>query len=991
MNRPDHSTADRRLARTFRVATPWVIVARAGAVGLALTALAAPLAMTESTAQADDTAKKPEKPPEPPTNDPKEILRRLAEEAAKAGVDTTKPNPPAAPAAAPVPTPTPAPAAKQPEKQPEKQPAFATPGKPADSAPAPIGGLKPTPGAIPGQPIRPGMPQPVGAPQPLPAASATTNIPNANPADAIQGNDFNFNFTEPVDLTLLVTYVRDALNLQIIFMDGGLAGQKIYLNSPVTVKRDQVLYFITMLLEQKEYTLIQDRTGIYMVLPKNQITGSKPMAAEFSTTRIIRTPNIKPSSLQTAVQGLINANRGGQTAGVQPIYMDELGLMIITESPRVLMLVEEFVLTLVSERADLRFFRFELQNISAASARDRVLELLGQQTQRFAGQPQQPGQPVQLAGPTSSITNLGERLTIDPASNAVLLRGRDDERKLLNDMLSVVDVPNSMITRWYPVGLKTSEAVASAGQAEQLGSVNSFESSESGGGRGGSGLRVNQQQQPGQILGAAASQSNVASGAGFTIYPEAGGFFYRGTESQHRRVAALVESMRGISADEVVTYEFYKLRHGKAVDVAEVVQNLLSNSAPSGNRGGLLGNDLGTRNRRTAQPPRGVNEPRAAANQGAPDNSVSALEGADVFVLADEPNNQVVVKAPAKLQPQFRRLIDRIDLRRPQVYIDAKIIAVNEGDDFRFAIEAQQIIGQFAFNTNFGLGSLTTSSGGTTPTTSGGFTSPKNVATGLPGFTAALIRSKDVPFIVTALARDTNGRIVASPQLLVDDNTEAEISSIEQQATSTTTQQQGNAQVSGFSGYEDAGPRLTVKPQISDGGYLRLEYTLELSSFTGSASGSLPPPRQKNEIRSESVTIPTDTTIVIGGLTLENVGKTVVKVPLLGDIPLVGQLFRDESETKRRTTLYAFITPKIMRDPSFADLRLLTKAPLALVSVPAEFPPPKPERIDILDTSKWEAQRKLEEVAEKNKQPAVVSPEQGVPVRRDPPQHSDPE
>lgn len=988
MNRLNRSFANRSLTRELRLTAPaWVVIARAGAVGLVLTAVAAPLTMTTSAAWADDKEKKQEKPPEPPTNDPKEILRRLAEEAAKSGIDPTKPNPPVAPPAAPAA----APAAKQPEKQPEKQPAAPAPKKADEkSAPAPIGGLKPTPGAVP-QPMRPGMPQPVGMPQPLPAASATTNVVNVNPADAIQGDTFNFNFTEPVDLTLLVTYVRDALNLQIIFMDGGLAGQKVYLNSPVTVKRDQVMYFITMLLEQKEYTLVQDRTGIFLVLPKNQITGSKPMATEFSTTRIIRTPNIKPSSLQTAIQGLINANRGGQTAGVQPIYMDELGLMIITESPRVLMLVDEFVSTLVSERADLRYFRFELQNISAASARDRVLELLGQQTQRFGGQIQQPGQPVPLAGPTGSITNLGERLTIDPASNAVLLRGREDERKLLNDMLAVVDVPNSMITRWYPVGLKTSEAVASAGSAEQLGSVNSFESSESGGGggRGGAGLRTNQPQQPGQLLGNAASQSNVASGAGFTIYPEAGGFFYRGTESQHRRVAALVESMRGISADEIVTYEFYKLRHGKAVEVAEVVQNLLSNSAPSGNRGGLLGNDLGTRNRRTAQPPRGVNEPRAAANQtNAPGSGVAALEGADVFVLADEPNNQVVVKAPAKLQPQFRRLIDRIDLRRPQVYIDAKIIAVNEGDDFRLAIEAQQIIGQFAFNTNFGLGSLTT---GTGADQTGGLTSRKSPLTNLGGITAALIRSKDVPFIITALARDTNSRIVASPQLLVDDNTEAEISSIEQQPTSTTTQQQGNAQVSGFAGFEDAGPRLTVTPQISDGGYLRLEYALELSSFTGSGSGGLPPPRQTNEIRSESVTIPTDTTIVIGGLTLENVGRTVVKVPLLGDIPLVGQLFRDESETKRRTTLYAFITPKIMRDPSFADLRLLTKAPLALVSVPAEFPPPKAERIDILDTSKWEAARKLDEEAEKNKQPEAISPEQGVPVRRDPPLHSDPE
>ena len=347
------------------------------------------------------------------------------------------------------------------------------------------------------------------------------------------------------------------------------------------------------------------------------------------------------------------------------------------------------------------------------------------------------------------------------------------------------------------------------------------------------------------------------------------------------------------------------------------------------------------------------------------------------------------MKAPAKLQGQFRQLIGKIDLRRSQVYIDCKIIVISESDSFRLAIEAQQIIGQFAFNTNFGLGSLTTSSTGTPPTTSGGITSRKNVATGLGGLTSALIRSKDVPLVINALASNIDSRIVATPQLLVDDNEEAEISSLDQQPTGTTTQPTNGQQISGFQDYQSAGPRLTVKPQISEGGYLRLEYDIELSAFQGAGSGNLPPPKIENKIKSK-VMVPTDATIVVGGLKFEQTGSTVLKVPLLGDIPLLGNLFKDQSKSGRTSTLYVFITPKIMRDPTFADLRLLTRAPLADSSLSAEYPAPRPEAIPIIDSTRYIQEQELRKERESHKEKEETSPAKGAPVRRETPKSDEP-
>ncbi|HMN40204.1 MAG TPA: secretin N-terminal domain-containing protein [Phycisphaerales bacterium] len=957
-------------------------LARLGACGLALTLTA--LLSLGAPARAQ------EKPPEDPkatgqkereAKALEEIMKKVRAEAEKAGVRTDGPL-----------------GSTQPQPGAPAQPApGAPPAKPAQPAIAPQNpsgsGRPPAKPAAPGivQPARPAQPAgntirpPAGAPGAAPPATPAGAAPTqtvAHQSGGVRGENMDIDFVEPVDYPVLVDWFRRNLGLQIVMADGGLNNQKFFLSSPITIKTKDAIPFLTMLLEQKEYTLVQD-FGVYYVRPKNSLEPN--FGGNLSTTRIIHTPNIKPSSLQTSVQALLTAGRGGQ-GGTQPVFLDDLGVIMMTDSPRITALIEEFVDRIVAERAALKFFRFDLVNISAASARDRVLELLGQQAQRISTGTGPGGVAVAAppGGAGQTITNLSDRMTIDPTSNALYLRGREDEQALLRDMLAVIDSPNAMVSKWYPVGNKTSQAVAAAGKAEQLGSVTEFDFSDStGGGRGALGGGVGR--------GGSAGQNDSGGGAGFVLYPEAGGFIFRGTEPQHDRVRALVESLKIISADEVQTIEFYKLHHGKSTDVADTIQNLLSNSAGAGNRGGgLLGRDLGGRNRTRTPQAAGAARANGAPADGAggPGGGLADLEGADVFVLADEPNNQILVKAPAKLQPQFRALISKIDLRRPQVYIDAKIVVVSQTDSVRLAIEAQQIIGQFAFNTNFGLGSLGTTTGGTS---SGTLFDRKSPLTNLAGITSALVRSKDVPFIINALANNIDTRIVATPQLLVDDNEEAEISSLDQQPTSSTSQTAGNSQITGFQSYESAGPKFKVKPQISEGGYMRLEYTIELSSFSGTAASGLPPPKSENKISSKAVTVPTDTTIIVGGLTFTQTGRTVIKVPLLGDIPLAGNLFKDQSKANRLSTLYVFITPKIMRDPTFGDLRLLTRGPLAESGLAAEYPAPMPEAIPVVDTMRYEQERKLREEIDKHRPPTPKSPEKGTPVRRETPKSDEPQ
>lgn len=747
-------------------------------------------------------------------------------------------------------------------------------------------------------------------------------------------------FSEPVELLQLVEFVREELDLQLLYTDSGLKGQSVVINTAVTLPQEQVLPFILTLLDQKDYTIVRDASGVHMLQPRTTVQSGSPAAGGvLSPTKVIRTPGLKPSALQGLIANLLSKS-GGQAA--TPVFLDDLGVIVMTDTPRNTRLVEEAVATVLSERGEQRFMRYEIHNIAASSARDRIFELLGSGVARGAvgAQGGQAGQQA-AAGLTGVLTNLPERLSIDPGSNAVFFRGREDEGQLLADLLALVDVPITLVSRFYPVGSQTAETVATEGSRQLLGEVTTFEGSDTG--FGGRTLGASRPPAAGQ---AGQGQQQGLSGSGFVIYPQAGGFIYRGTDAQHARVEALVRELGDLIDNDTPITMFYKLKHQKAEDVAETINSLLTGQTPTGGTNSPLLSGAGSNRRdpfnRQQNTPRAADQANASAEaaSAAGEGAVADLTSEDVFVLADEKNNQVLVKAPKRLQPQMKSLIAQLDLLRPQVYIEAKIVTVTVGDDFRFAAEVQQIIGQFALNTNFGLGTVSDS-----------LLTRKEPATNLAGITTALIRSKDVPFIINTIQRNNEARVVATPQLLVDDNEEAEVSSLDQQPTSTISiGTGGNQNVSGFNGYEPAGPKMRIKPQVSDAGSVKLEYEIEISSFTGDASGDgSPPPKREDKVRADSVTVPSDATIVVGGLVFESVTEADAGIPFLKNIPGIGLLFKDIRKTSRKTLLYVFVTPKVMRDTSFEDLRMLSKGPMAAAKVDAAIPDAEPLRMEVID------------------------------------------
>ena len=191
------------------------------------------------------------------------------------------------------------------------------------------------------------------------------------------------------------------------------------------------------------------------------------------------------------------------------------------------------------------------------------------------------------------------------------------------------------------------------------------------------------------------------------------------------------------------------------------------------------------------------------------------------------------------------------------------------------------------------------------------------------GFTGGIFNGQDfaIPFLLYMLEQTQKANILSMPSVLTNDNEQALIKNLDSQPTFTTSQGTNSDQTS-FDEFEDAGITLQISPSISAGNYLKLYVNVEVSSFD-EASTLSPPPKSTRTIETH-VTIPDGHTMIVGGVLTENMTEAASKVPFLGDLPLIGWLFRSTSETARKVNLYVFITPHIIGD-DFANLDEISK------------------------------------------------------------------
>lgn len=354
----------------------------------------------------------------------------------------------------------------------------------------------------------------------------------------------------------------------------------------------------------------------------------------------------------------------------------------------------------------------------------------------------------------------------------------------------------------------------------------------------------------------------------------------------------------------------YRLKHARADQLATVLQSIFGGGGATGSttpRSGAAG-----------QPLRGADA--VAGGATAPPN-----QQVQVSITADLQNNALLVVATPDVWDAMEVFISELDKRRPQVVIEAAIFEINDNDQFDLGVEitdagtpADKKTRGFA-NSNFGLGTLSDTDGD-------GIADIKIPDSTLSGLTAGLFRGAagKLPLLLHALAEKRKINVLSLPQVTTNDNETATLTLTEVVTTVSTTTTTGVVQA-GAGATTSAGITLKITPHISADNYLQLEVELTVSQFQArpTANATVPPPVTNRSVITK-VTLPNTYTVVIGGLVSDELRETVTGIPILQDIPLLGNLFQRTVKDGTKVTLYIFITPIILGDPDFTDFKRLT-------------------------------------------------------------------
>ena len=307
----------------------------------------------------------------------------------------------------------------------------------------------------------------------------------------------------------------------------------------------------------------------------------------------------------------------------------------------------------------------------------------------------------------------------------------------------------------------------------------------------------------------------------------------------------------------------------------------------------------------------------AGASPSSTPVSASAQPSTGGQIQADPATNSLIITAPEPQYRQLRAVIDQLDSRRAQVYVESLIAEVNADKASEFGIQWQGALGNSGdrliglLGSNFGTGgrNIVNLAQGNTPPAS--------------GLNFGVARQTNGVYVLGFLARflqeTGEGNILSTPNLLTLDNEEAKIvigqnvPFVTGQFTNTGSNE---GSVNPFQTIErkDVGLTLRVKPQISENGTIKMTIYQEVSSVQASSINSTTGLITNKRTIESTVLVDDGAIVVLGGLLQDEYSGNQEKVPGLGDVPLFGNLFKSETRSRRKTNLMVFLRPVVVRD-----------------------------------------------------------------------------
>jgi len=359
------------------------------------------------------------------------------------------------------------------------------------------------------------------------------------------------------------------------------------------------------------------------------------------------------------------------------------------------------------------------------------------------------------------------------------------------------------------------------------------------------------------------------------------------------------EDIDDSNIDDGATVHVVNLENADAVSLAEVLsripfsQNTVINNTP-------IRSDRQQPNQ--PQPPQPQNQPTKLS------------------IIANKETNSLIINATGNEFKEILRVIKQLDIVRPQILIEAMIIEVDATSSWGFGINWS--LGGQAGDSLLGGSSIM----GSVPSyqlPSGNAVSNKTMVVPLEPQNMYLgyLNNKSILsfLLLNATGANSNINILSTPHILTIDNQEAEFNVGESIAVPSNSRMDMNNNMYYTFEYQPVGLKLKLTPHITTGDKITVELYVEANSVLGSTSTAslntiIPPNLAKRDIRTK-ISIQDGSTIVVGGLMRTTTTETENKVPLLGDIPLLGWFFKNKSKEDTKTNLLVFITPRVVTDP----------------------------------------------------------------------------
>ena len=308
-------------------------------------------------------------------------------------------------------------------------------------------------------------------------------------------------------------------------------------------------------------------------------------------------------------------------------------------------------------------------------------------------------------------------------------------------------------------------------------------------------------------------------------------------------------------------------------------------------------------------------------------------------IQADPTTNSLIITAPEPLYRQLRDVIDKLDGRRAQVLVESLIVEVSANKVAEFGIQWQGVLGKNGDGTVGVIGTNSGQAGAnilgvTAALASGSTTSIASAASSLgKGLNLALAPRVNGQYYLGALANflqnSGDANVLSTPNLMTLDNEEARIiiGNNVPFVTGSYANSTGSSTVNPFTTVErkDVGLMLKVRPQISENGTVKMSIYQEVSKIDASTLNNTNGPTTSKRSIESNVVVDDGSIIVIGGLLEDSYSQGQDKVPVMGDIPVLGNLFRSENRTRSKTNLMVFLRPIVVRDNATSDALMMDR------------------------------------------------------------------